>query len=318
MNSEVITVATHEEGLLKELINNNFNIKVRVLGFGEKWTGFKMKFELVYDYIKDLPENKIIIFLDGFDSTIKGTAEEAAKRFIQLNSKILYSKDVDLPFFGLERFIWPRCKGNIIVNSGMYMGYVKYLKLILKEVLNDKCKDDQVAVNRLCKKFDFIDIDEKELIFKNIYNTRKLDNEIYKSNALFFSQPGQLSSKRIFRAFFEYGQFFLPFLFIIYFLIIYILLKIEYIFTIPIISLLFAVYLWKIDKSCFSTNMYKINTKKLKSFKKYLIKFLITFHIITSILAITLCYKKHNGFCIKSTLVALIFPVMYISSVNFI
>ena len=39
MNSEVIAVATHEEGLFKELINNNFNIKVKVLGFGEKWTG---------------------------------------------------------------------------------------------------------------------------------------------------------------------------------------------------------------------------------------------------------------------------------------
>ena len=51
MNAEVVTVATHEEGLLKQLVHNNFNIKVKVLGFGKKWTGFQMKFELIYNYI---------------------------------------------------------------------------------------------------------------------------------------------------------------------------------------------------------------------------------------------------------------------------
>ena len=38
---------------------------------GQKWTGYKMKSQLVYDYIKNMDDNKIIIFLDGFDSVIK-------------------------------------------------------------------------------------------------------------------------------------------------------------------------------------------------------------------------------------------------------
>ena len=252
MTAEVVTVATHKEGLFDKLIHNKFDIQINVLGFGQKWTGFKMKTELVYEHIKGLEDNKIVIYLDGFDSTINGNLTTAISRFKNTRSKVLFSRDVDYPFFGLERFVFPRCKGNMNLNCGMYMGYAKYLKLVLKEVLNQKCKDDQVVVNRLCQKLTFIDVDENESIFKNIYNTRKLDKEIPKSNAVFFSQPGTLSYKRVGRAFLEYGQYFLPILFVIYAVTVYFLYKVRYIYTILAISLLFTVYLLKMDKSCYA------------------------------------------------------------------
>lgn len=250
MNAEVITVATHEEGLFKDLINNKFNIKVNVLGFGKKWTGFKMKFELVYDHIKDLPDNNIIIFLDGFDSTINGNLSEAIKHFVEMKSKVLFSKDVDYPFYGLERSVFPICKNNIVINSGMYMGYVKYLKVLLREILTKKCRDDQVIVNRLCKKLNFIEIDEEEIIFKNIYNTRNLKDEIPKSNALFYSQPGSLTYNRVSRAIFEYGQYFIPYLLIIYAIVVYFWYKSKKLYHILILSILYVIYFFKIDKSC--------------------------------------------------------------------
>ena len=59
---EIITVATHKQGKFDELINNKFQEKVTVLGMGKKWTGFNMKYELVYDYIKNMHDDKIIIF----------------------------------------------------------------------------------------------------------------------------------------------------------------------------------------------------------------------------------------------------------------
>ena len=70
MSYEIITVATHKEGKFDELINNKYE-KITVLGMGEKWRGLKMKFELIYDYIKNMDDNKIIIFLDGFAFTNK-------------------------------------------------------------------------------------------------------------------------------------------------------------------------------------------------------------------------------------------------------
>ena len=30
-----------------------------------------------------------------------------------------------------------------MINAGLYMGYVKYLKILLKETLKIQCKDDQ-------------------------------------------------------------------------------------------------------------------------------------------------------------------------------
>lgn len=138
MDTEVLTVATHEEGYFNELINNKFNIDVKVLGFGRKWTGFTMKLELIYNYIKTLPDYKIIIFIDGFDSLINGTLNEAVNRFRNKNSKILFSKDI-YPHSFFAQKIFPKCKDNIIVNSGLYMGYVKYLKILLSAVLQQKC-----------------------------------------------------------------------------------------------------------------------------------------------------------------------------------
>jgi len=250
MNAEVVTVATHEEGLLKQLVHNNFNIKVKVLGFGKKWTGFQMKFELIYNYIKNLPDDKIIIFLDGFDSTINGSLDEAVRRFKNKKSKVLFSNELDSPFYGMERFIFPSCRDNTRVNSGMYMGYVKYLKMLLEEALAKKCKDDQVVINRLCKKFDFIEIDINEEIFKNIYNTRDLKDEMSNSNALFYSQPGVINYNRAWRALFEYGQYFIPYIIISYIVVVYFLYKSKKLYHILLLSVLLVLYYIKMDKSC--------------------------------------------------------------------
>lgn len=250
MNAEVVTVATHEEGLLKQLVHNNFNIKVKVLGFGKKWTGFQMKTELVYEYIKNFADDKIIIYLDGFDSTINGSLDEAVHRFKNKKSKVLFSNELDSPFYGMERFIFPSCRDNTSVNCGMYMGYVKYLKILLQEVLKEKCHDDQVVVNRLCKKLDFIEIDINEEIFKNIYNTRDLKDEMSNSKALFYSQPGGINYNRAWRALFEYGQYFIPYIIISYIVVVYFLYKSKKLYHILLLSVLLVLYYIKMDKSC--------------------------------------------------------------------
>ena len=132
----------------------------------------------------------------------------------------------------------------------MYMGYVKYLKILLKEVLTKKCQDDQVVVNRLCKNFDFIEIDENEEIFKNIYNTRNFKDEISKTNALFYSQPGGINYNRAWRAIFEYGQYFIPYIMICYIVTVYFLYKSKKLYHILLLSVLLIVYYIKMDKSC--------------------------------------------------------------------
>lgn len=249
MTIHIITVATHYEGKLKELINNKFNVSIKVLGFGKKWTNFKMKYELVNEYIKKLPNNDIIIFLDGFDSKIKLNPELAIDRFKKNNYKLLFSYEPGSNFIKLDRLIWPSCKNNSPGNSGLYMGYVKYLKVFLEKALIAKCKDDQVVMNDLCKYMDFIDIDTNKIIFQNL----KISNGFnYNNKAIFISYPGQFSFNRIYRFFFEYIQFILLPLFILYLIILYFLLKLKKRKYICIFSLSFVILLilFNADYSC--------------------------------------------------------------------
>lgn len=51
-----------------------------------------MKLELINNYIKTLPDYKIIIFIDGFDSLINGNLNEAVNRFRNKNRKFCFPK----------------------------------------------------------------------------------------------------------------------------------------------------------------------------------------------------------------------------------
>ena len=238
----ITTVATHEDGMFKKLINNKFQ-KIKVLGFGMEWKGFKMKYSLLYNFIKDLDENTIIIFLDGFDSAILRNPDIAIKKFKERKYKVLFSKEVDSKF---KSIVFPNCRNNIMINSGLYMGYVKYLKIILKDMIEEVCKDDQVVVNRKCKDYSFISIDTEQTIFKNI---GKLEN-LKPGNAIFIQYPGMISISRYFRGIKEYGQFFLNYFFYLNLGLGYYFCKINkhhYLYYQLVLSILFIKY---IDTSC--------------------------------------------------------------------
>lgn len=243
MNKYIITtVATHENGMFKKLINNKFK-KIQVLGFGMKWRGFQMKNELMYQYIKDLDDNLIVIFLDGFDSEIIQNPDIAIEKFLKNKYKVLFSKEVDAEF---KKIVFPMCRKNVMINAGLYMGYVKYLKILLQDLLKETCKDDQYLINYKCKKYDFISIDTECSIFQNMSQINNKENK----NPVFRQYPGLINFSRYFRMIKEYSQFFLKYLLIINIAIMYYFLrikKIHYIFFQVIISYLFYKY---IDTSC--------------------------------------------------------------------
>jgi len=257
MNIEIITIATHKEGKFEELIHNKYNLPIKVLGFGQKWTGFNMKNKLIYNYIRHLPDNNIIIFVDGFDTEIKGPLKLAIEKFKKNNYKLVFSKEVGSQLFYAEKIVFNKCRNNLIGNCGLYMGYVKYLALFLREALKNKCQDDQVVMNNLCKKFHFIDIDEKEEIFQNL---KIVNNYQYNNKAIFVGFPGTVSLKRGYRAIFEYGQFFIYPILILIICILYFLLKNKNInknkkyVMISLMSLIIIYIYLKMDFSCIMLN----------------------------------------------------------------
>ena len=242
MSLEVVTYANKSSGMFEELINNEHGVKVKVLGMGKKWNGFSDKFIGLLEYMETKNDDDIIVFVDGFDTKINKDISNVKSLFESYNCKILVSKNPDIFDIG---FGIPKCDNKHIGNVGMYMGYVKHLTILLKESLKPKCQDDQVNLNALCKKYDFIKIDDKELIFKNFATLDKKESV----NAVFISFPGSITLERISRHPKEYMQFYY-----IYILLINIALlavfpkKQNYLLS----SLLFftTFYVFYADKSC--------------------------------------------------------------------
>ena len=248
---EIVTVATHNEGKLDELINNELNIPVTVLGMGKKWTGFRMKYELMYEHIQSMDDNKIIIFLDGFDSNIVRHPSNAIQKFQEKNAKLLFSKDLENQGISLkmQSKVFTPCKNNVILNSGMYMGYVKYLKPFYKYTLSQTCKDDQRNANKSCRHFDFISIDIEYEIFHNVSPFERNKSNI-EPNVIFVSYPGTITIKRLYRMCFELGQFFVTSFLFFYVILIALSIYKKSCTAIIVVTIVFLLYLSKIDRSC--------------------------------------------------------------------
>ena len=223
----IITYATHSDGLFDKLINNKYNIEITVLGWGTKWKNYKdNKAKGIYNYIIKQPKNGITVYLDGFDTLINKNIDNLINHFKKQNCKILLSKDnteLIKTFVKIREWVYKKNFEefeNIKLNAGMFMGYNKNLVNFLKCVVNDKDKDDQKSFNKCINHYN-IKIDINETIFKN---TKKIyyDNNNIKS--YFISFPGgaynnNYKFKRLLRMPGEYGKNFFNEL-LIYILII--------------------------------------------------------------------------------------------------
>ena len=256
----LLTVATKSYGLYDNLINNKFSYPVKTLGFGMEWEGFIMKFKLVEKYIKNLNDDDIIIFVDAFDTVINKNPKIAFEMFKKQNFKVLFSQDMDfenriINFINNKIF---KNKNHKIINSGLYMGQVFYIKKILKEILNVhekyKTTDDQIAANFVYPKFKFVGLDLNKDIFLNTQIKNKDNKE-----SVFISYPGQINiTKRFFRGIKEYTQFFLTEIIILFCFIMLVSLfclyknkssSSNYIVCVLVILFIFLFMYFYIDKS---------------------------------------------------------------------
>lgn len=226
----VVTYATHSFGNYEEMINNKYGIKFKVIGWGKEWNGYMAKLKAVYEFIKTLKDDDIIVQLDGFDVWINGNLSTAIKYFKKGNHKVLFSQELDHRFFGLQPYLNKKifsstCRNNKTINAGMYMGYKKYLIPIIKRALESQETDDQRIFNMLCGEFmnkNILAIDEKCKIFQNVDE----DEKIKKSKSVFVQFPGKPSIQRWSRGVTDYAKYIkteLCILFIVLSIIIYLI-----------------------------------------------------------------------------------------------
>lgn len=207
---KIITYATHAEGTFDTLVNSGHDIKV--LGFGTKWSGFMGKATSVLNYLETQREDEIVVVIDGFDTIINRNMDGLEEKFINMNCKVLYSNNINFGTLLLPDFmssyinnkVFGTCKNNQTLNAGLYMGYCKELKIVLKAILSTDMDDDQKAVNSLCSQFPFLKIDTENIIFENSASRNII------SKSYFIGLPGTLTFNRVIRAIPEYSKYFIP------------------------------------------------------------------------------------------------------------
>ena len=192
----LVTYATHSEGLFDKLTKNEFNKKIDVVGWNTKFRDYFDKINELIKYINTKNDNDIIVYLDGFDSliNINFTDNELKKLFLSYKTNILISKDpinlllIDNKSIGKELYNinFGKYENDILPNMGMFMGYVKYLKLLFNCMIKQNNEDDQKALNKYYNSNIKIDTDNKIFINTKYNDYIKNKNNI---NSIFVSFP---------------------------------------------------------------------------------------------------------------------------------
>jgi hypothetical protein len=197
----IITYATHASGTFDTLVHNEHKAPVKVIGWGEPWKGYIRKAHCVREYIENLDDDEIVVVIDGWDVQIKRPVNTLEEDFLNFDCKVLVSLDPEKSGTYLTRRIFGTFTDDVVANAGLYMGYVKYLKIYLDAVFAENTRDDQRAMNSLGRKLPWIKVDMKNDIFSNTVDNQK---------CYFLHNPGNPTIERIIRSVTDYSQYIWP------------------------------------------------------------------------------------------------------------
>ena len=172
---KLVIYATHSDGYFDLLIDNTNKLgyHIEILGWQEKWLGFYKRTLDLYNYFSTQNDNDIILCIDGFDSFVIDDCKTLYKKYKSFQSPIIWGiekNDIIKPLIFKSKY-------KYTLNGGSFIGRVKYLKLVFKEII-DKFgttnfkQDDQKIINymnnynNVFKKWVKVDINSE--IFANI------------------------------------------------------------------------------------------------------------------------------------------------------
>jgi hypothetical protein len=147
----VVTVAT-DESKASALINSS---ECPVINLGKEvvWEGGNMSFpggghkvNLFRDYLASdtLLDNQIVIFLDGYDTSIFSAMEDIVQRYLDFKKEVVFAAEINCwPDRSIaHRFSMPE-NGVPYLNSGCIIGTVRELRKILSKPIENH-EDDQL------------------------------------------------------------------------------------------------------------------------------------------------------------------------------
>jgi len=151
---------------------------------GAEWKGYITKYVLINDFLKTIPEDDIVCFVDAYDVLMVQHIDKLREKFLEKtrnsNYKMICALDVRTLEELLSKYLYEKRfnikEGNIGICSGTYISYVKFLKeaydWMLEYSKNINELDDQYLLNTYYEiKKDEIYIDNYSKLFKTECST---------------------------------------------------------------------------------------------------------------------------------------------------
>ena len=151
----IVTVATDVNKMwpLKTSCDSR-GARVTNLGSGSDWLsameGFDglPKVEIVKEYLKGLPDDDLVLFMDGYDTVLADHPDVVVERFLGFNVDILFSAEESCWPLAEDEFFMSKWKDEgtpyKYLNSGVYMGRAKAISDFLEMESTDSLGDDQL------------------------------------------------------------------------------------------------------------------------------------------------------------------------------
>ena len=149
----VLATGTDMTDGLKRFINSCdvYGLQYKIMGLGEKWKGGNMaripgggqKMNLLIETIKDLDDDKIILVTDSYDVIMSSNSKEILAKYKKFDKNIVFATESECWPDEHKADKFPKILGkkNLYLNSGGFIGDVKSIKQIIRNVPDNS--DDQ-------------------------------------------------------------------------------------------------------------------------------------------------------------------------------
>lgn len=144
----ICTVASHPSPDLDQLLESaaRQGIEIEILGYGQEYYGNATKLNYMSEYLRALPVDDVVLFIDAYDVIIMATKETIFQKFLAMKAPFVVSVERNCYPEPSMAFVYPPSPTSFrYLNSGSYIGYVYAIQNILKELdfMNNKYECDQ-------------------------------------------------------------------------------------------------------------------------------------------------------------------------------
>lgn len=140
----ICCVASDHTNGLKQLLKTceHNGLKVDVLGLGLPYRGNPQRFEYIKKYIRNIPDEDLVLVTDAYDVLIFAREEEIVEKFLSFNHPCVFAAETHLyprTHVGHLEKKFPKSPTRFkYLNGGGYMASAQTLRKILNELKYDR------------------------------------------------------------------------------------------------------------------------------------------------------------------------------------